>query len=100
MAAALDGLRAELETAWRQGAKSEVRLRAETLTLTFTARPAPAPAPEGSVDWYLSEPAGAAVTDGGPPARTVTVQLRPVFPTEARRSAPLRVSADEDQPGD
>ncbi len=96
LAAALEALRQELESAWDAGQGRRVRFRASEATLTVETVARRDTDGSGKIRWWLVE-AGAAVKSGQ--ERTLTLTLTPLLYDEAGRSVPLDVDAAQPVPG-
>ena len=98
LAAALEALREELESAWQSGQGRAVRFRTSEVTLTLTTVARLDKEGSGKIRWYVVE-AGGAVKSGSEQTQTLTVTLTPLLYDEDGRPEPLDVVGDQPVPG-
>lgn len=99
LAAALEGLRNDLETAWAQGADRPVRFKVAEMTLTLTAVARRDAGASGKVRWWLLEGGGEAKR-GTETTQALHLTLTPGFYDENGLVGPLEVAADQAEPGE
>ena len=98
LSAALEGLRAELETAWEQGAARALRFRVSSVTLTLEVVARRESEGGGKIRWWLVE-AGGGVSAGAETTQTLVLTLTPgVYDTQGDLK-PLDVAGQQPQPG-
>ena len=97
LAAAVEGLRDELENAWRAGEDRRVRFRASEVTLTVQTVARQAKDGSGKIRWWLVE-AGAGSKSASETTQTLMLTLTPMLYDEAGGSGPLDVAGDQAQP--
>lgn len=98
LASALEGLRDELEEAWRKGQDRSVRFQASEVTLTLTTVTRLDKDGSGKIRWYIIE-AGGGVKKGTEQTQTLTLTLSPMHADAQGKLAPLAVSAAQAEPG-
>ena len=98
LAAALEGLREDLETAWVEGADRAVRFRVSEVTLTLEAVARREAEGGGKVRWWVVE-AGGGGKVGTEATQTLVLKLTPGIYDEQGQSGPLDVAADQAAPG-
>jgi hypothetical protein len=98
LSAALEGLRVELETAWKQGAGKAVRFRVSDVTLTLEAVARRESEGSGKIRWWLVE-AGGGVTAGRETTQTLVLTLTPGVYDAQGNLQPLDVTGDQARPG-
>ncbi len=98
LAAALDALREELESAWQAGRGRRVRFRASEVTLTVETVARLDKDGSGKIRWWLVE-AGAGVKSGSERTQTLVLTLTPLLYDEAGKAVPLDVDAAQPVPG-
>ncbi len=96
LAAALEALREELESAWQSGQGRVVRFRASEVTLTLTTIARLDKEGSGKIRWYVVE-AGGGVKSGSEQTQTLT--LTPLLYDKEGGSEPLDVAGDQSVPG-
>lgn len=85
LAAALEALREELESAWQSGHGRRVRFRASEVTLTVETVARLDKEGSGKIRWYVVE-AGGGVTSGSERTQTLTLTLTPLLYDEEGRT--------------
>ena len=98
LASALEGLRAELEKAWRGSEGRRVRFRVSDVTLTLQAVARRERSGSGKVRWWLVE-AGGEASRGSETTQTLVLALTPNVYDDQGGSTPLDVSGDQPAPG-
>jgi hypothetical protein len=98
LAAALEGLREDLETAWAKGAERPIRFRVSEVTLTLEAVARREAEGGGKVRWWVVE-GGGGVKRGTKTSQTLVLKLTPGIYDEQGHSGPLDVAADQAEPG-
>ena len=98
LSAALEGLRAELESAWEEGAGKAIRFRVGEVTLTLEALARRDAHGGGKVRWWLIE-AGGDVTAGKESTQTLVLKLTPGLYDAQGEPGPLDVAGDQKKPG-
>ncbi len=98
LAAALEGLREELERAWRDGEGQRVRFRVSDVTLTVQAVARREGGASGKIRWWLVE-AGAEERLGRETTQTLVLSLTPGVYDESGNLAPLDVYGVQAEPG-
>ena len=98
LAAALEALREELESAWQSGQSRAVRFRTSELTLTLTTVARLDKDGSGKIRWYVVE-AGGGVKSGSERTQTLTVTFTPLLYDKEGRPEPLDVAGDQSVPG-
>jgi hypothetical protein len=98
LAAALEALRDELESAWQASQEHRVRFRASEVTLTVETVARLDKDGSGKIRWWLVE-AGAGVTSGRERTQTLVLTLTPLLYDEAGKAVPLDVDAAQPVPG-
>jgi hypothetical protein len=78
LSTALDGLREELETAWKESSGKAVRFAVNNVTLTLEAVARREAAGGGKIRWWLVE-AGGGVEVGKETTQTLVLSLTPVL---------------------
>jgi len=99
LAAALEALREELESAWSSSQGRRVRFRASEVTLTVEAVARLDVEGSGKVRWYVLEVGGGA-TSGRQRSQTLTLTLTPLLYDE--RGRPLEsmlIAGEQSTPG-
>jgi hypothetical protein len=99
LAAALEGLREDLEVAWAGGADRPVRFLVSEVTLTLSAEARREADGSGKVRWWVLE-GGGGVRRGTENSQTLVLKVTPGFYDEHGRIGPLEVAADQAQPGE
>jgi hypothetical protein len=97
LAEALDGLRQELETAWRRSQQAGVRLRASEITVTLQVTSRREGTGRGRVRWWVVE-ACADVSASRETVHTCVLSLQPLD-VSTGTPLPLDVGAEQDTPG-
>ena len=97
LSSALDGLREELESAWKKGAGSTIRFRVREVTLTLEAVARRDVEGNGKIRWWLIE-AGGGVTAGKETTQTLVLTLTPGRYDAQGNLLPLDVAGDQPQP--
>jgi hypothetical protein len=98
LAAALEGLREDLETAWAKGADRPVRFRVREVTLTLEAVARREAGGGGKVRWWVVE-GGGELKRGTETSQTLVLKLTPGMYDEHGHPGPLDVAADQAEPG-
>jgi hypothetical protein len=98
LAAALEGLREELESAWEKGADKAIRFRVGEVTLTLEAVARRDVEGSGKIRWWLVE-AGGGVTAGKETTQTLVLKLTPGLYDAQGEPSPLDVAGPQKQPG-
>jgi hypothetical protein len=98
LSAALEGLREELETAWKQGAGKTLRFRVSDVTLTLEAVARRETEGSGKIRWWLVE-AGGGVSAGRETTQTLVLTLTPGVYDAQGNLQPLDVAGDQPRPG-
>jgi Trypsin-co-occurring domain 2 len=99
LSAALEGLREELEEAWRSSQGRPVRFRATDVTLTLETVLTRDTEGSGRIRWWLIEAGGAAKT-GEQTTQTLVLTLTPgLYGDDSESPQPLDVGDEESQPG-
>lgn len=98
LAAALDALREELESAWNASQDRRVRFRASAVTMTVETVARLDKDGSGKVRWWLVE-AGGGVKSGRERTQTLTLTLTPLLYDETGKPMPLDVDAAQSVPG-
>ncbi len=98
LAAALEALRDELESAWHASSGHRVRFRASEVTLTVETVARLDKDGSGKIRWWLVE-AGGGVTSGREQTQTLVLTLTPLLYDEAGKAVPLDVEAAQPVPG-
>jgi hypothetical protein len=98
LAAALEALREELESAWQAGQGRRVRFRASEVTLTVETVARLDKDGSGKIRWWLVE-AGAGVTSGSERTQTLSLTLTPLLYDAEGQAVPLDVDAVQPVPG-
>lgn len=93
LAAMLEGLRDELEEAWRTGQDRVVRFQAAEVTLTLQTVARREKDGSGKIRWYVVE-AGGGLKSGDERTQTLVVTLTPLMD-----GGPLTVHGRQDEPG-
>jgi Trypsin-co-occurring domain 2 len=98
IAAAIEGLRSELEEAWESSRGKPVRFRVSDVTLTVQTVARREGGVSGKVRWYLIE-AGADGRVARESTQTLVLTLTPaLFDDETETSGPLDVSGEQPEP--
>ena len=98
LAAALEALRQELESALQSGQGQRVRLRTSGVTLTLETVARLDKEGSGKIRWYVLE-AGGDVRSGSERTQTLTLTLAPVLYDDEGRQVPLDVAGEQAVPG-
>lgn len=98
LAAALEGLREDLEMAWAKGADRVIRFRVSEVTLTLETVARRETEGGGKVRWWVVE-GGAGMKRGTDKTQTLVLKLTPGIYDERGESGPLDVAADQAAPG-
>lgn len=99
LSAALEGLREELEEAWRSSQGRPVRFRATDVTLTLETVLTRETEGSGRIRWWLIE-AGGAAKAGEQTTQTLVLTLTPgLYGDDSDGPQPLDVGDEESQPG-
>ena len=98
LAAALEGLRDELEAAWSASQDRKVRFRASGVTVTVETVARLDKDGSGKIRWWLVE-AGGGVKSGSGRTQTLTLTLTPLLYDEAGNLVPLDIDAEQPVPG-
>jgi hypothetical protein len=98
LAAVLEALRDELDSAWQAGQGRSVRFRTSEVTLSLETVARLDRDGSGKIRWYLVE-AGAAVKSGSERTQTLTLTLTPLLYDEQDRPVPLDVAGRQPVPG-
>jgi hypothetical protein len=98
LAAALDALREELESAWSASQGRQVRFRASAVTMTVETVARLDKDGSGKIRWWLVE-AGGGVKSGSERTQTLTLTLTPLLYDEAGKLVPLDITASQPLPG-
>ena len=98
LSAALEGLREELESTWKEGAGKAIRFRVSDVTLTLEAVARRDVQGGGKIRWWLIE-AGGDVTAGKETTQTLVLRLTPGLYDAQGNPLPLDVAGDQPQPG-
>ena len=98
LSGALEGLREELESAWKKGAGQAIRFRVSEVTLTLQAVARRDVEGSGKIRWWLIE-AGGGVTAGTETTQTLVLTLVPGLYDAQGNIRPLDVAGDQAQPG-
>jgi len=99
LSAALEGLRAELESTWEKSAGKAIRFRIGEVTLTLEAVARRDAKGGGKIRWWLIE-AGGDVTAGKETTQTLVLKLTPGLHDAQGKLLPLDVAGNQPQPGD
>jgi hypothetical protein len=97
LSAALEGLREELESVWKQSAGKDIRFRVNEVTLTLEAVARRDTEGGGKIRWWLIE-AGGDVTAGTEATQTLVLKLSPGVYDAQGNPSPLDVSGQQLQP--
>jgi hypothetical protein len=98
LAAALEGLREELESARLAGEGRPVRFEVTEVTLTLETIARREADGSGKIRWWVIE-AGGGAKSGREQTQTLTLTLVPKVHDRSGELGPLDVSAKQDQPG-
>jgi hypothetical protein len=98
LAAALEGLRDELESSWKASQGRKVRFRASAVTMTVETVARLDKDGSGKIRWWLVE-AGGGVKSGSERTQTLTLTLTPMLYDEAGQLVPLDIDAAQPVPG-
>ena len=98
LAAALEGLRDELEAAWHASQGRKVRFRASGVTVAVETVARLDKDGSGKIRWWLVE-AGGGVKWGRERTQTLTLTLTPLLFDEAGQLVPLDIDAEQSVPG-
>jgi hypothetical protein len=98
LAAALEALRDELESAWQSGQGRNVRFRTSEVTITLETMARLDKEGSGKIRWYVVE-AGGGVKSGSERTQTLTLTLTPLLYDEQGRPVPLDVTGQQSAPG-
>ncbi|MCI3152937.1 hypothetical protein ELQ39_14425 [Streptomyces sp. GB4-14] len=98
LAAALEALREELESAWTAAQGRQVRFRASELTLNVETVARRDKDGSGKIRWWLLE-AGGSMKSGQERKHTLTLKLMPLFCDDEGRLVSLEVDAVQPVPG-
>lgn len=99
LAAALEALRDELESAWQSSQGRRVRFRASEVTLTVEAVARLDVEGSGKIRWYVVE-AGAGAKSGTERTQTLTLTLTPLlFDERGRPLESILVTGEQPAPG-
>lgn len=98
LAAALEALRHELESAWQSGQGQNVRFRASEVTLTLETVARLDKEGSGKIRWYVVE-AGGGLKSGKERTQTLTLTLTPLLYDEQGRLLPLDIAGQQRVPG-
>jgi hypothetical protein len=98
LAAALEALRDELESAWQSGWGRNVRFRASEVTLTLETVARLDKDGSGKIRWYVVE-AGGGVKSGSERTQTLTLTLAPQLYDDQGRPVPLDIAGQQPLPG-
>jgi NTP-dependent ternary system trypsin peptidase co-occuring protein len=99
LSAALEGLRDELEDAWRSSQGRRVRFRATDVTLTVETVLSRDKDGSGRIRWWLIE-AGGGVKSGEQVTQTLVLKLTPgLYGDNDEDPAPLDVGDEQEGPG-
>jgi len=97
LSGALEGLREELESAWKKGAGQAIRFRVSEVTLTLQAVARRDVEGSGKIRWWLIE-AGGGVTAGSETTQTLVLTLSPGRYDAQGNQLPLDVAGDQPDP--
>ena len=97
MSTALEGLREELETVWKQSADKELKFRVNNVTLTVEAVARREVEGSGKIRWWLIE-AGGGVTAGKETTQTLVLTLTPGLYDKQGNLKPLDVAGEQIRP--
>jgi|SRR5215471_6468822 len=98
LSSALEGLREELETAWREGADKSLRFRVSSVTLTLEAVARREAEGSAKIRWWLVE-AGGGGSAGTEKTQTLVLTLTPTLYDAQGNPGPLDVAGEQPQPG-
>jgi Trypsin-co-occurring domain 2 len=98
LAAALEALRDELESAWHASQGRKVRFRTSEVTVTVETVARLDKDGSGKIRWWLVE-AGGGVKSGRERTQTMVLTLTPLLYDEAGNLVPLDVDAAQPRPG-
>jgi hypothetical protein len=98
LAAALEALRDELESAWHASQDRKVRFRASEVTVRVETVARLDKDGSGRIRWWLVE-AGGGVKSGSERTQTLTLTLTPLLFDEAGQLVPLDIDAEQSVPG-
>ncbi len=98
LAAALEALRAELESVWRSSHGHDVRFRTSDVTLRVQTVARFDREGSGKIRWYLLE-AGGGVTSGSERTQELTLALTPFIYDDEDNPVPLDVGGKQAAPG-
>jgi Trypsin-co-occurring domain 2 len=97
LSTALEGLRDELERAWRASADKNIRFRVGEVTLTVEAVARREAGGEAKIRWWLVEAGGSAKT-GSETTQTLVLTLSPQLYGEDKVAGPLDVGDPQADP--
>jgi hypothetical protein len=97
LSTALDGLREELETAWKDSAGQLIRFRVNEVTLTLEAVVRTDKELGGKIRWWLVE-AGAGGKTGTEVTQKLELTLKPALYGQDGKPAPLDVADEQPRP--
>jgi hypothetical protein len=97
LSTALEGLRQELESAWKDGAGKALRFRVSNVTLTLEAVARRETDGSGKIRWWVVE-AGGGVTAGNEKTQTLVLTLTPGLYDGQGNPKPLDVAGHQPQP--
>jgi Trypsin-co-occurring domain 2 len=97
LSVALEGLRAELESAWAESADKAIRFRAREVTLTVEAVARREVDASGKVRWWVIE-GGVGGRSERETTQTLVLTLEPGLYDEGSYVGPLDVAADQSRP--
>jgi hypothetical protein len=100
LAAALEGLREELQVALDAGQGESIHFHVKEVTLTLQAVARRDTEGGGKIRWWLVE-AGGSVNAGSEQTQTLVLTLQPsVYDAQSKSTGPLDVAGDQPVPGD
>jgi Trypsin-co-occurring domain 2 len=99
LSSALEGLREELETAWKEGEGKTLRFRVSSVSLTLEAVARREAEGSAKIRWWLIE-AGGGVTAGKETTQTLVLTLSPGLYDAQGELGPLDVAGEQAGPGD
>ena len=99
LSAALEGLRAELESTWEKSAGKAIRFRVGEVTLTLEAVARRDVQGGGKIRWWLVE-AGGDITAARETTQTLVLKLTPGLYEGQDNPLPLDVTGNQPEPGD
>ena len=97
LAAALEALRDDLQSAWRAGQGRQVRFRASEVTLQLETVARLDKDGSGKIRWYVVE-AGGGVKSGSERTQKLTLTLTPLVYDEQGKPVPLEVAGNQPTP--